>query len=118
MRAWRRWPTYDSGRGAALPWLFAIVADQGRRGRRRSRRASVPWLHHGRSVDLAPADVDLERAIAALSPRQRAAVDLYYFVDLDVATIAAVMGCAPGTVKATLSQARDRLRVLLGDDDA
>jgi RNA polymerase sigma-70 factor (ECF subfamily) len=118
VRAWRRWPTYDAGRGAPLPWLLAIVADQGRRGRRRARPASVPLPDDSRSVDPAPADLDLERAVAALSPRQRTAVDLYYFVDLDVATIAAVMGCAPGTVKATLSQARDRLRVLMGDDRA
>lgn len=116
VRAWRRWPTYDAGRGAPLPWLLAIVADQGRRGRRRARPDAVPWREDDRAVDLAPADVDLERAIAALSPRQRTAVDLYYFVDLDIASIAAVMGCAPGTVKATLSQARDRLRVLVGGD--
>lgn len=60
---------------------------------------------------------DVERAIGRLSRRQRAAVDLYYFVDLDIATVAAVMGCAPGTVKATLHQARKRLHELMGDDD-
>jgi hypothetical protein len=48
---------------------------------------------------------------------QRRAVDLYYLVGLDAATTAQVMGCAPGTVKATLSQARRRLREFLGDDD-
>ncbi|HEX2895758.1 MAG TPA: sigma-70 family RNA polymerase sigma factor [Marmoricola sp.] len=117
VRAWRRWPTYDAGRGAPLPWLLAIVADQGRRGRLRSRPATVPLPAHDGAVQLTPADLDLERAIAALPPRQRTAVDLYYFVDLDVATVAAVMGCAPGTVKATLSQARARLRELVGDLD-
>jgi RNA polymerase sigma factor (sigma-70 family) len=61
--------------------------------------------------------VDLERALDDLSRRQRQAVDLHYFVGLDIATVASVMGCAPGTVKATLHQARARLRVLLGDDD-
>jgi RNA polymerase sigma-70 factor (ECF subfamily) len=117
VRAWRRWPTYDAGRGAPLPWLLAIVADQGRRRRVRSRPPRAVWADHDGAVDLTPADVDLERAIATLSPRQRTAVDLFYFVDLDVATIAEVMGCAPGTVKATLSQARDRLRSLVGDGD-
>ena len=117
VRAWRRWPTYNSGRGAPLPWLLAILADQGRRSRVRSRPAALPLPDDGQPVDLAPADLDLERAIADLSPRQRTAVDLYYFVDLDIATVAAVMGCAPGTVKATLSQARARLRELVGDDD-
>jgi RNA polymerase sigma-70 factor (ECF subfamily) len=116
VRAWRRWSTYDAGRGAPLPWLLAIIADQGRRGRLRSRPA-VPYSDHDGTIELAAADLDLERAIARLSPRQRTAVDLYYFVDLDVATIAEVMGCAPGTVKATLSQARARLRELVGDRD-
>ena len=55
--------------------------------------------------------------MAALSRRQRQAVDLHYFVGLDVTTTAEVMGCAPGTVKATLHQARGRLRELLGEDD-
>ena len=62
-------------------------------------------------------DLDLERAVDGLSRRQRQAVDLHYFVGLDVATVAEVMDCAPGTVKATLHQARARLRELLGDDD-
>jgi RNA polymerase sigma-70 factor (ECF subfamily) len=62
-------------------------------------------------------DIDVERAVAGLSRRQRQAVDLHYFVGLDVATVAEVMDCAPGTVKATLHQARAKLRDLLGDDD-
>jgi RNA polymerase sigma factor (sigma-70 family) len=118
VRAWRRWPTYDPDRGAPLPWLLAIVADQGRRTRTRSRPAGLPLPEDGRAVELVAADLDLERAIAGLTARQRMAVDLYYFVDLDVATIADVMGCAPGTVKATLSQARARLHEQLGADHA
>lgn len=118
VRAWRRQSTYDATRGRPLTWLLAIVADQSRRHRVRSPRAlplrvpdQEPALH------LQDADLDLERAIRRLSSRQRMAVDLRYFVDLDVSCIAEVMGCAPGTVKATLHQARARLRVLLGDDD-
>ncbi len=64
-----------------------------------------------------PADLDLERALHRLTARQRTAVELHYFVGLDVASIAAAMSCAPGTVKATLHQARARLRDLLGDQD-
>ena len=61
-------------------------------------------------------DVDLERAIVRLSGRQRTAVELYYFVGADVATCAQAMGCAEGTVRATLHQARARLRELIGED--
>jgi len=68
-------------------------------------------------VDPAEPDIDLERALRRLSPRQREAIDLYYFVGVDIATTAQVMGCAPGTVQATLYQARTALRELLGDHD-
>ncbi|HWJ83408.1 MAG TPA: RNA polymerase sigma factor [Nocardioides sp.] len=115
-RAWRRRSTYDEARGAPLPWLVAIVRDRARRHRTR-RREHLSLVDADRAVAPADADPDLERAIAMLPARQREAVDLYYFVDLDVASVAAVMGCAPGTVRATLHQARTSLRTLLGDDD-
>jgi len=58
-----------------------------------------------------PSDtVDLNRALDRLAPRQRLAVDCVYFAGLSVAETAAVMKCAEGTVKSTLSDARARLR--------
>jgi DNA-directed RNA polymerase specialized sigma24 family protein len=116
VRAWRRRSTYDAERGGSLGWFLAIVADQGRR-RRLRRRDLAPFQPSDHTAVLVGVDLDLERAIAGLPARQRTAVDLYYFVDLDIATIAEVMVCAPGTVKATLHQARGRLRELLGDND-
>jgi RNA polymerase sigma factor (sigma-70 family) len=116
VRTWRRRSTYDERRGKPLPWLLAIVRD--RAGRQRRRRApDIALLAADATTDLATADLDLERALRRLPRRQREAVDLYYFVDLDVAAVAAVMGCAPGTVRATLHQARASLRDLLGDSD-
>jgi len=58
-------------------------------------------------------DLDLERGVRRLPPRERLAVALYYFLDLDTAETAAVMGCSTGTVKATLHHARARLRAHL-----
>ena len=116
VRAWRRHATYDPSRGAPLPWLLAIVADRARR-QRRGARYHLELTETDRVGELTLADLDLERALSRLSKRQRMAVDLYYFVDLDVDTTAAVMGCAPGTVRATLHQARATLRQLLGEDD-
>ncbi|MFZ2014462.1 MAG: RNA polymerase sigma factor [Nocardioides sp.] len=116
IRAWQRWSTYDAARGTAAAWLIGILADRCRRHRTRQPGALVELVEHG--APPAPAhDLDLERALDDLSRRQREAVDLHYFVGLDVATVAEVMGCAPGTVKATLHQARARLREILGDDD-
>lgn len=116
VRAWRRWSTYDDRRGAPLPWLIAIVRDRGTRHRAR-RRTHLELAAADGPAATADPDVDLERAIRALPARQREALDLYYFVDLDIATVAQVMGCAPGTVRATLHQARAALRALIGDDD-
>jgi RNA polymerase sigma-70 factor (ECF subfamily) len=116
IRAWQRWSTYDPARGSAAAWLLGIVADRCRRHRTRQPSGRVVELVE-HATPSTPHDVDLERAIAGLARRQRQAVELHYFVGLDVATVAEVMGCAPGTVKATLHQARARLREVLGDDD-
>jgi RNA polymerase sigma-70 factor (ECF subfamily) len=120
IRAWQRWPTYDARRGTPVAWLLGIVADRCRRHRTRQRsRTVVELVEHGvpSRAGEPERDLDLERAIDALSRRQRLAVELHYFVGLDVTTVGEVMGCAPGTVKATLHQARARLRDLLGDGD-
>lgn len=111
-RAWKRRSTYDPGRGSPRAWLLAIVADQARRAHRRMRLTL--WVPRPAVQESPTADgLDLERAISRLPRRQRLAVDLYYFVDLDIAETAAVMGCAPGTVKSTLADARARLRQAL-----
>ncbi len=116
IRAWQRWSTYDESRGAPVAWLLGILADRCRRQRTRRPVGTVVELVEP-AAPPSPHDLDLERAIAGLGRRQRQAVDLYYFVGLDVATVAEVMNCAPGTVKATLHQARSRLREMLGDED-
>ena len=60
--------------------------------------------------------IDLSLVLRRLSERQRLAVSLFYYLDLGVAEIAQVMGCSIGTVKSTLSDARQRLRALLGEE--
>jgi RNA polymerase sigma-70 factor (ECF subfamily) len=123
VRAWQKWEQFDEARGTAATWLLAITADQARNARRsqvrRIRvvddRAELPDAA-APLADLA-ADLDLDRAVDELPERQRLAVQLHYFVGLTVEEAAAVMDCAPGTVKSTLFDARTRLRTLLGDDD-
>jgi RNA polymerase sigma-70 factor (ECF subfamily) len=113
-RAWRKWRTYDESRGSAQAWLLAILHDRARRFR--TRRRMTLELVESAGTD-SYGDIDLERAVSALPARQRQAVELHYFVGLDVATTAQVMDCAEGTVKATLHHARAGLRNLLGDTD-
>jgi RNA polymerase sigma-70 factor (sigma-E family) len=49
-------------------------------------------------------------ALRRLSPRQRTVLVLRYFEDCSEMQIAAVMNCAPGTVKRQASRALERLR--------
>lgn len=123
VRAWQKWDQFDPARGTPSNWLLAITADRARD----ARRTRVRRLHVVDETTQAPdaaapapdvaADLDLDAAIAQLAGRQRLAVELHYFLGLNVDETAAVMGCASGTVKSTLSDARARLRQTLGDDD-
>jgi RNA polymerase sigma-70 factor, ECF subfamily len=54
--------------------------------------------------------------VRRLPARQAEAVALFYVEDLPVRQVAEVMGCAEGTAKALLHQARRRLAEQLGAD--
>lgn len=59
------------------------------------------------------AALDLRAALAALPPRQRAAVVLRYFCDLSVEEAARTLGCSTGNVKSQTARGIDALRRLL-----
>lgn len=59
-----------------------------------------------------PAD-SWQAAVRQLPDRERAAVVLHYVADLSVAQIAEMLSVSEGTVKATLSHARTKLRSTL-----
>ena len=67
------------------------------------------WSPH-ESVD---GRLDALDAIQSLPPGQREVVVLYYVYDLTTDTIAAELGRKPGTVRAQLHQARQRLGTVL-----
>jgi RNA polymerase sigma factor (sigma-70 family) len=117
VRAWRKRSQYDEARGSTQAWLLAIVADRARRHRTRMRPAPTELIDLPAPVLDLDRAVDVEAAIAGLPRRQRLAVELHYMVGLDVKECAAVMGCSDGTVKSTLSDARQRLRGLLAEVD-
>lgn len=70
---------------------------------RRFRAPEVPANH----------DDEVLRAIRTLSPRQQAAVVLFYFEDAPVAEIAELLGCSTATARVHLHRARVRLAELL-----
>lgn len=119
LRAWTKRASYRPERGSVRTWLLAVTADQARR--LRQRRPGPTWSTADPAAETADPgsvpDLDLRRAVTALAPRQRRAVLLYYYVDLSIEDTAHLMGCASGTVKSTLADARARLADLLGGPD-
>lgn len=99
-------------------WVYVVAMnrakDRFRRGGRGAGRSDAVSPDPAGAVATA---VSVRVALAALAPRQREAVVLRFLADLTVAEIAAVMGCAPGTVKSTLHHALNALRVDLEDGE-
>ena len=112
-RHWSRVSRFDR----PVAWVYVVACNEARRSWRHEQRAPK-WSGSERPVVEDAAGrvatvLDLDATLNQLGERQRAAVVLRYFADLPLAEIAAVMGCATGTVKATLHQALDRLRIEL-----
>ena len=106
-RAWRDWPELNSPGFDANAWLRRVAVnlcwDRSRRRAARKRRAHLV-VSPRVSAD-ALADVDLHRAIARLSDRQRQVVVLRYWDDLDLAGCADAMSVSVGSVKQHLARA-------------
>jgi RNA polymerase sigma-70 factor (sigma-E family) len=118
---YRRW-AHLSDPAKSLPYVRSAVLNGCRTViRRRSR-------HNGRlAAEPAAASAEHDallgeehraviQGVRKLPPRQREALVLRYFMDLDVAEIAQSMGISPGTVKSTLSRGIAALGLMLGDD--
>lgn len=126
VRAWQRWPQVRASDDPEA-WVFRVgfnlAASWGRRqsaewrANRRSRAGSTTADAH---LDADAAEVlALRSAVAGLPARQRAVVVARYYLGYDVAGTAALLGVAPGTVKATTSHALANLRTAgLLDDRA
>ncbi len=94
-----------------------MVRESVSRWRRRRWREVVGATAPEPVADLPSSDarVDLQRALAALAPKQRAVVVLRFLEDLSVAETASALGVAEGTVKTQTRDALARLRQLLPD---
>lgn len=91
---------------AVLNEARALGRDRARRHRLQERLSETPVL-----VNSEPADnPDLVAAVRRLPVKQRAAVYLTYWADLDSVAAAEVMGCRPATVRRYLHLARSKLR--------
>jgi RNA polymerase sigma-70 factor (ECF subfamily) len=114
---------FENGRPVAA-WLFTLAANTATDHlRKRGRELQTPETFDIPDPDQAsPWDqIDqsrklklLQEALEDLTQRQRAIVVAYYIKERPVRNIAEDLGCAEGTVKATLFQSLVKLRKLLG----
>lgn len=58
-------------------------------------------------------ELDVLKALAALSEETRATLSLRYFQDLKIADIASIMGCPEGTIKSRISNGLKKLREIM-----
>jgi len=105
------------GSGTVEAWLCKAVVNAARNVRSRSPRVAEGPEAGTASDDAVDEQRDAIRAaVAALPERQRHALFLRYYADLDYAAIADALGVRRGTVSATLSHAHDSLRAALGEE--
>jgi RNA polymerase sigma-70 factor (ECF subfamily) len=106
----------DAAEGYVRRAILTTFIDDGRRRRRWDERRHL--LAREETADGAEASVtehaDVQAALRALSPQQRACVVLRFYDDLTVPEIADRLGLAAGTVKRYLSLAMAHLEGLLG----
>lgn len=96
-------------------WLLRVTAN-----RAKSLLAS-PWRR--RAVPLEdvyaytdPEESAVDAAMAALPPKYRAVIHLYYFEGYTSDEIAGLLECRPSTIRSRLSRARERLGAILKEE--
>ena len=111
-----RWPEVRHGMPDA--YVRKILVNELTSWRRRRRYHEQPTELRGdvpTATDLATSVVRrvvVGRALAQLTPRQRAVLVLRYFEDLSEVEIAEILGCSVGTVKSQTHHAIARLRAV------
>lgn len=98
----------DHARARRRKWWLAFLPDAG---------ATSP-SRAGPDAEAATSDRnEVERAIAALSPKLREVVVLYSLRELEVEEIAQILELPAGTVKSRLHQARVKMRAALSETE-
>ncbi len=113
------------------PWLLRIVANETRNAQRSARRRAGAYLRLANDAARSMADPDPSPELAAVAAERRAGllaavrglperdqlvITCRYFLELDEAETATVLGWPRGSVKSRLSRALRRLRVQLDEE--
>lgn len=114
----RRW-RHISGLDDPAAYVRRVVVTTYLDDRRKARRRQTiptddPWLLDQAAPD-ATAEIvtraEVDALLTLLTPQQKTAVVLRYYLDETDEQIAQVMDCSPGTVRSHLSRARATLRL-------
>jgi len=112
------------GRSRPSTWIFGIAYHKALKALARQtvgagdepeREVAEPATSDGPESLLTRREVanTLGKALGALSPEQRAVVELTYYYELSYGEIAEIVGCPVNTVKTRMFHARRRLKNLL-----
>ena len=110
LRAWERSEKAQEI-GSLEAWVTRVALNISRSGLRRlrSERRARSRLVAPLGIEPDPDRLDVERALSTLPRRQREAVVLRYYLQLDTREVASALGIGEGTVKSTLFRARAAL---------
>lgn len=108
------------------PWLTAICVNTYRSSWRRLKRSPIfSGFRNNLEKDSVMERVampekedysDLHRAIEMLPEKLRITVVLFYFEEMDIASVSEILEIPSGTVKSRLNKARKRLREVMTDE--
>jgi RNA polymerase sigma-70 factor (sigma-E family) len=107
---WARAATADNLDAYVRTILFREFLHEGRNSWARRVHLTEDVPVKTAAVPDREAAMDLQTAIAGLPPRQRAALVLRFYCDLNVEQSAQLLGCSQGTVKSQTSRALAALR--------
>lgn len=117
-KLWRSWSAVSAADDPKA-YVATIMTNLQRSRWRRRRPYEIPYeaaVHADSPAGLGFEEVDaLRQGLDRLTDRQRKAIVLRYWVDLDDATIAGALGCRPATVRSLLARGIARLRTELSD---
>jgi RNA polymerase sigma-70 factor (ECF subfamily) len=118
MEAHRRW-AYVSELDDPAGWIRRVAINRLSNHRRNllRRRRILSAVRIVDTCTLSERDIDLQRAIRRLPPRQRMALCLHHLAGYSIAEVAMMLEVAEGTVKSALFDARTKLRDQLTVDD-
>jgi len=125
LSAFRRADTFR-GEAAVTTWLHRIVVNACLDRIRHRKSRPVDLVSDDRILEMLDTPgpdeterhqtgLDVRQALATLGPDQRAALMLVDMAGYSVDDAAAILGCAPGTVKSRCARGRTRLVPLLGN---